>query len=48
LGNAGTGDEENFAARMRKKEALGNSRQARPQENYSIVSSYRNLGFFLS
>ena len=48
LGNAGTSDEKNFAARMRKKEALGNSRQARTQENHSIANSSRNLGSFLS
>jgi hypothetical protein len=37
LRDAGTSDEENFTMRMRKKEAFGNSRQARTQVNQSIA-----------
>ena len=38
LRDTGTSDEEHFATRVRKKEAFGNSRQARTQENYSVAS----------
>ena len=37
LRDASTSDEENFATRMRKKEAFGNCRQARTQRNHSIA-----------
>lgn len=35
---ARTNDKEHFAMRMHKKEAFGNSRQARTQYNYSVVN----------
>ena len=38
LRDAGTSDEENFATRMRKKEAFGNSRQARTKRDHSVAS----------
>jgi hypothetical protein len=37
LRDAGAGDEENFATRMRKKETFGDSRQAITQRNHSIA-----------
>ena len=37
LEDTGASNEENFATRVRKKEALGNSRQARTQWDLSIA-----------